>query len=55
MFVRLVYTGIDEVPEVGLKFPNPAGTAPTKFQAKVTLGVVLLKFTKAVFCPVQIV
>ena len=46
---------MDEVPEVGLKFPNPAGTAPCKLQAKVTFGVVLLKFTKVVFWPVQIV
>jgi hypothetical protein len=42
-------TGILEVPDVGFKLSKPAGTAPCKFQENVAPGVVLLRFTKAVF------
>jgi hypothetical protein len=55
LLVKFVYAGILDVPDVGLKFPKPTGTVPCKLHVKLTPGVVLFKFTKDVFCPVQIV
>ena len=44
-----------EVPEVGFKLTKPEGTVPCKFHEYVAPVVVLLKFTKTVFWPVQMV